>query len=314
MFCTNCGSQLSEGALFCTKCGAKVDTGGGTPVEAMTASEQQGKIPEETPCQNAAAVNGQYMEPMSRAGSNEDDFKNFVISYVRDNTAFQSVEELLNSKVPLPFMKKCFGIPFIILFIIFSVGFGGDISGFFDIIRILFGAAFMGAFFALPFGYAMSYVACLAAKSRYSSEHFGKIDINFDMSDLILFLNTYLKRSFPCFCNWGYLQMSSYTMRSAIQESIAASGRDALKQVRICTEFVKEKGRLAVIKIGLDPTHPDSGQMTYAFDAENQINGVPFVSHDWGFAKYKCLVRITPILQAAMEYYLKIYKSAGRYR
>lgn len=65
------------------------------------------------------------------------------------------------------------------------------------------------------------------------------------------------------------------------------------------------------INICPDLAQNNSGQMVYAVIAKNQVDGMPFISHDWGFAKYNSVVRAVPILQAAMEYYLKIYKNGG---
>lgn len=45
--------------------------------------------------------------------------------------------------------------------------------------------------------------------------------------------------------------------------------------------------------------------MEYFVGAWNRVEGWPFVSHDNGFAKYKCVYRTAPIIQAVMEYYLK---------
>ena len=54
--------------------------------------------------------------------------------------------------------------------------------------------------------------------------------------------------------------------------------------------------------------------MEYVAAAGGRVEseGVAYLSQDFGFQTYKCLIRTAPILQAAMEYYLKQYKQNGR--
>lgn len=93
--------------------------------------------------------------------------------------------------------------------------------------------------------------------------------------------------------------------------SLANSASEKLKEVRLCTGFGEKEWRLAVLYIRPDILKPDSGQMEYFADVKNRVDGLPFLSHDTGFSKYVDMVKIAPILQAVMEYYLKIYKMEG---
>ena len=98
---------------FCHKCGTKTvyeGTASKTP-DTHTAEPQP-----ETPTASSKVSNG-------------NDFKAFEDSHVRATTQFQSAEELLGSKVPLNFIKPCFGIPVLLgLFALVTGGIGAAVS------------------------------------------------------------------------------------------------------------------------------------------------------------------------------------------
>lgn len=281
MFCSKCGTKVLDGAEFCQKCGARIvfeDTTPHTP-DAHTAEP----LPETSTASNTV--------------SDRSDFKAFVDNHVRAATQFQSAEELLGSKVPLGFTKPCFGIPGLLgLFALVTGGIGAGVS-----VCVL----------ALMIGYLAALFMAWLKKSNYAFKFRGQIEGKVDTDDLIQFLNTHLNYLQPYFHEWGYVKRKALSVRGALQEAATNSAREAIQQVNICSFFGKEQWRLSVLAIYIDQTDPlrrDSGELAYSVDAENKIEGVFFLSHDMGFEKYKCVVRTAPILQAAMEYYLKKYK------
>lgn len=106
----------------------------------------------------------------------------------------------------------------------------------------------------------------------------------------------------------GYIKREAFSIRGALQEAAADAIQASTQEIGICTPFGGEQRRMAVLIIRADATNRDSGKKEYFTDAGNRIEGASFLSHDMGFQKYKCVVKVTPILQAAMEYYFNHYQ------
>lgn len=227
----------------------------------------------------------------------KDDFEEFVDNHIRKTTPFQSAKELLDGKVPMRFAQISFGVPALLGVVLCIFGDGN-----------IFEKLFVVLFLVLVFGYLAAYIACKSVSLRYCSQYFGKYEGIIDIDDLRQFLNGHLNYLQPYFHEWGYLQRESTSIQGSIETKITEITSEALKEVKICTEFGEKQWRLAVICIRPDTVVRNSGKQEYLFSAENRIEGASFLSHDMGFAKYKCLFKTAPILQAAMEYYLKNYK------
>lgn len=285
MFCEKCGTQIAEDTKFCSKCGAKV-------------------VHKEVVQQEADSKAQELTEPVAKEESvkvnkdQKEDFREYVENHIRKTTEFQSAKELLNSKVPLRFAKISFGIPAALGAAIGILGSGNLIV-----------ALFISLFFAFTAGYLAAYIACGIVKGRYLFKYIGKFEGNIDIDDLRQFLNEHLSYLQPYFHEWGYLRREGFNIRGIVETTITEMASKAMKEVNICTEFGEKQWRLVVISIRPDKLNPDSGKMEYSFEAENRKSGSPLSSHDMGFARYKCLVQTVPILQAAMEYYIKCHKS-----
>lgn len=321
MFCQKCGSKLPDDALFCQNCGTRVlreDTIQQSAVEmSMEESRSEKSETIEAVLQTAAESS-----PVSASKGDsfvvQKHFEAFVDNHIRKTTQFQTTEELLNSQVPLPFVKKILktsavlGIMLGILLCICGYALGNtnltDATNLVVILGILL--------FALLIGYAVAYFKSLIVGGQYASKYDGKFEGNIDIEDLIQFLNEYLGYISPYFHQWGYMTRSAFGVRGIALNMLENSMQRAMKEIRICTEFGKKKMQLSVIVLRPDPINTELGNMEYFTSAENRFEG-PIASliatfhHDYGFEKYKCLVRTAPILQAAMEYYLKVYKKDG---
>ena len=275
MFCPKCGTQVLDDAEFCQKCGTKI-------VYEGAAS----KAPDVHTAKTSPAASN-----TSNIVNDESDFKAFVDNHVRASTQFQSAEDLLSSQVSLQFVWICLGI---------SVVLGIWMP---PILLI-----------TIPLGYAAAKIAGGIKKGRYAFKFHGKIDGKVNTDDLIQFLNTHLTYLQPYFHDWGYIKRKKQnplttSAGETLQNLAEASARDSLKEVGLCTDFGEDKRCLSMLFIHADPSEGDSGKMEYVAAAGGRIEseGVAYLSHDFGFQTYKCVVRTAPILQAAMEYYLKYY-------
>lgn len=282
MFCSMCGNQLSEGALFCPKCGAKIHNEKEAPQQSVASTATDEILSDKIDVTQTNVGDNKTQV----TNSNLDEFKKFVDDHVRKDTKFQTAEELLNSRMPLKFVWICcVGIPLVLAIINIALG-----------------------LFALLIGYLAAYLIGAVKKHKYVSELSGKTEGNIDMDELISFLNEYLGHAFPYFHEWGYLRKTGVGVQGIVQTSLEEHLNKTFKETRLCAELGEQGRRLSVICIRPSLTNPDSGQLDYLFYAVNRIEGMSLISHDWGFAKYRCMLKTCPILQAAMEYYLKIYR------
>lgn len=292
MFCHKCGTKVTEGAGFCHNCGAKMvqEVIGQEPLNVFPINNKPKNTIAEGPLPQTSAASVQTINRDNMPSANGNDFKAFVDSHIQSTTNFQSAEELLNSRVPIKFVWKCLGVSAIFGILTFNP------------ILLLF---------AILLGYGVACVIGAVKRIRYPAKYDGKFEGNVDLEDLIQFLNMNLTYLSPYFHEWGFLTREGFGVRGALLTSLAESTSERLKEIRLCTGFGEKEWRLAVLYIRPDILQPDSGQMEYFADVENKISGLPFLSHSTGFSKYVDMVKIAPILQATMEYYLKIYKAEG---
>lgn len=312
MFCYKCGNQLPEEAKFCHKCGARTLCENVQQQFSDTSKlvhESKESIPlEELKQMDAESI--QISEPVDKRFNDQEFFKKYVNNYIQENTGFQSTEELLDSHAPINFVRKSFGISGAIGVLLCIYGYASGNLNFSDVGSVL---GCLGiVFFALMIGYLVAYVIGLYRQNKETSKYGGKFEGNINIDDLIPFLGEHLSYLHPYFQQWGYVERSTYGIRSAVSEAVANSIRNSLKEVSICSAFGKKQRRIILITIRPDVEKNSLGKMEYYFTVENRIEAtgiLSFLSHDTGFEKYKCLVQISPILHAAMEYYLNGYKT-----
>lgn len=276
MFCHKCGAQIAEGAAFCHKCGTKVvyvdtdqqsvDTP--TPViEPQTEINQQ--IPA-TPVYTDTALNS------------ESGFKMFINNHIQATTEYQSAEELFNSCVQQKFVWLCFGIP-----IIFSI---------IQLLRSFSLANLIGAVgFTLLIGFIAAYLCDFIFATRAKrqiSKNAIKFSENIDTDDLVSFLNRQLGYLSPWFHEWRRIVQSGTGVSSTIAANAINEAAERANEITLGTGFGRKPKCLATIYIKNDVTAPNAG---YSIGASGGILPV----------KYACVVRAAPVLQAAMEYYLK---------
>lgn len=295
IFCYKCGTEISDGAVFCHKCGAKMLTG--NKEKEMTDSssmlQNNGALQEELH-QGSTMMNEQDVEVTKDLQSKEDGFREFVNGYVRRNTAFQTAEELLGSQVPSRFVQICYGVPavymvYLIISLLRDPGFTGNI-----ILNIL---GFI--FIAFIIGYLAAHLVGGIKKIKYVADFSGEMETPVDGDELIQFLNEKLAYLSRYFNEWGYLRQSmNFMIGGAPVAEIDITGS---KEITFCSEFGERKTLFSVIYVRPDPLAPDSERRKYSCN-------VKLKKADIRCEKYACAVKTAPILQAAMEYYLKEYR------
>lgn len=232
-------------------------------------------------------------EPITEENQSGDDFREFVNGFIRKNTAFQSAEELLSSKVPCRFVWICYGVPAVyMLYLVLSLS--NDTGFARNIIMNMLGLIFI----AFIFGYLAAHLVGGIKKNTYAAKFSGGIASNIDVDELIRFLNERLAYLSPYFHEWGYLRQ---TMNLAVGGvSVAEMDITGSTEIALCSEFGEKKAFYSVFYIRPDLLDPDSGRRKY-------ICNVKMRKADIRCEKYACVVKTAPILQAAAEYYLKEY-------
>lgn len=276
MFCYKCGTKVADEAGFCYNCGAKLVRGDirSELPNVSAANEMSTSTAEPLPQPSAAPV--QTIDWDNVPGNNGNDFKAFVDNHVRTTTKFQSADDLLKNSKPWNFLWICLGVSFVI----------GTVLAF-----------PIGGFVFLIFGYTAAFIASGIIRLRYSGSYSGEFTGDIDINDLFVFLNEHLKHIHPDFHEWGYL--SKKGLLQAVENSIAR----ATEEVRICSEFGRDRKHLVVFYIKPKTVDAKPGEKLYFVDALK--NGFLVDGRAAGFLGHGALIRTAPILQAAMMYYLK---------
>lgn len=81
------------------------------------------------------------------------------------------------------------------------------------------------------------------------------------------------------------------------------------RENNLCCQFGSKKKSLAIICIRPEVASPNSGRTQYIVGAVH--NGFLIDARAAAFLGHTCLIKTAPIIQAVMEYYLKIYKVEG---
>lgn len=205
-------------------------------------------------------------------------FQAYLDDHIQKNTKFRSAEDFLHHSRPMRFLWYCYGIPAIV----------GLIAG--------------GPLGALSFGFIFGHTARLMVgwflRSRYIAETIGRYDGEIDTNHLLCFLNEQLRYLYPYFHEWRH------------------NGAGALS-----VSFGEKQKSRAIIYISSDETDSGPGKVKYVFDAENNPSMLFNITRTTIFSalqisdpKHTCLFKTVPILQAAMEYYLKNNKTEGEYQ
>lgn len=284
MFCHKCGNKIAEDAGFCHNCGTKVIQGDITqePLNMLPTNVESQSTSTAEPLPQTSATPVQTFDRDNFSTDSRNDFKAFVDNHVRTTTKFQSADDLLKNSKPWTFLWICLGVSFIIgTVLVFPIG----------------GLVF------LIFGYAAAFIASGIIRLRYNGAHSGEFTGDIDINDLFVFLNEHLKHIHPDFHEWGYLTKKG--LLPLLENAIA----NATEEVRICSEFGPNRKHLAAFYIKPKTVDAKPGEKLYFVDALK--NGFLVDGRAAGFLGHGTLIRTAPILQAAMEYYLKIYKLEG---
>lgn len=282
MFCIKCGTQIAEEASFCHQCGAKVVSREflQQSKDMLSVANKSNNIDEIETIRETVENTVDSFTTMNDG----KDFIQFVDNHVRTTTGFQSAEDLIMNSKPWKFVWICFGI-FTLLGIIFVEK---SIEG------LLLGILIVGGLF----GYAAMYITGAYIRKQYRRKFCGKFEQEINTDDFLLFLNKHLGMVSPYFHKCGYLNQRGGIL-TAIDKFIAESA----DQITLCCEFGPKKKHLATIWIRPDLNGLETKRMFYGVGAE--YNGFLIDGRESGFRGHACLIKTAPIMQAAMEYYLK---------
>lgn len=287
MFCHKCGAQLTEGAGFCHKCGTKIAYRE-ADLNHVETSLTDGEITNHILQQTAVDIPDQTDEQEHMEMNERNIFKEFVNNHIQKTTKFQSVDDLIMNSRPLAFIWPCIGIPLAIGFILEAKNLS-EPTGWIASLLVF------GAFF----GYITVYITSGVIRGKCRRKFSGSFDQNIDIEEFRLFLTGHLPDLSPYFHQCGYLSRSG--LLAAIDNKVSK----LYKETTLCCEFGPKKKSLALLCIRPDPTSPDSGRIQYFVNASR--NGFMLDGRAAGFLGHACLIKTAPIMQAAIEYYLKDY-------
>ena len=286
MFCHKCGNQIDETAAFCYKCGAKVDVNSIMPQSTTTNNKVNLSGIAEASKQPASITPPEKKErPIQN--TNKAHFKRFVDSHVRKTTNFQTAEELLTKGKPFPFAFMQFYCMFMVAIAAIMMAINPSNDSLWTAILLL---AFLGTI--------ISYFSGAAVRNKYRKKFYGEFEGDIDFENFKSFLQQYLKYISPDFHDCGYFTQAGVV--ATIENIISAS----INETSICCEFGPKKKRLAIIWL-----RPDASKSRMQYGVHAVPNGFMLDGRAAGLLGHACLIKIAPILQAAMEYYLQHYKS-----
>lgn len=254
--------------MFCQKCGTELPE---TSEFCHKCGAKQ-TAPEET----QPSANIQEAETVQSVSTDINDFKHFVDNHVRTTTKFSSAEDLLKNSKPWRFVWICFGAATLV----------GLLTG--------PGVLLIGPFFGYVATFIASGIIRMKCKSKFGGEFNGSIDID----DFRAFLDKHLQYISPDFHEWGFLS------KKGLIHIAGNALENVAKEVHICTEFGAKRKRLVEIWTRPKETDEASGEQWYGISASK--NGFMLDGRAAGFVAHGTLIRTAPILQAAMEYYLKL--------
>lgn len=282
MFCIKCGTQIAEEASFCHQCGAKV-----VSREFMQQSKDMLSVANKSNNIDEIEIIRETVENTVDSFTTMNDGKDFiqfVDNHVRTTTGFQSAEDLIMNSKPWKFVWICFGI-FTLLGIIFGEK---NVEG------LLISILIIGGFC----GYIAMYIVGSYIRKRYREKFCGKFEHEINIDDFLVFLNEHLGMVSSNFHKCGYLKI-----RGGLFANIDKFMAKAADQITLCCEFGPKKKHLATIWIRPDLNGLETKRMFYGVGAE--YNGFLIDGRESGFRGHACLIKTAPIMQAAMEYYLK---------
>lgn len=305
MFCYNCGAEIGEGAIFCRNCGSKV-------------ASQDTVIPE----------SGSQESDMSKQAGKQygdiDEFRTYVDNFVCAKTRKKSALELMEGHDYFVFI--CLGAPVVLAILTLIVSFNP-----------------VGALLLMGFGFLVSWLVVYIRNLTLRLSGW-KVPKNINLDELMGFLNGHLEYLSPYFNEWGYIKYKNQekSVGGSVVTAGLISGMDGvlsqgnptglisgvnagfmlsqgyyasmnnelMRSAVLCTSVGEKKDLLLVIYVKPDK-NADSGQLFCSIGIERRCRGgEPFLSagpnsDHLGFATHTCLIKIVPVMRAAMEYYLK---------
>lgn len=230
---------------------------------------------------------------MDNSKQNEVGFKDYVDDYIRRSTNFKSADDLLKTSEPsMKFVLVCMVISAVFFFLLFLCV-GAAIGG----------AVMVGILFSTV-GYLISFWVASIKRKKFADKFTGKTTLKINKDELTEFLNFSMNIFPEYFHEWAGMIF----VREGGQSTLVNNQKD---EYEIGTEFGKvqsiaAKTLFAKIYVYHENHDAQSGTICYSFQVSPKIMGKP------SFKSYKGAVKAIPVMRAAMEYYINVYKSGEK--
>lgn len=219
----------------------------------------------------------------------DQDFKEYVDKIISEKTKCKNADEQLKSKVSFRYLLFFMPIPIAVVFLM-SIIFNWTIGQFFGL-----------SLFVLVIGFMVSFIGTALKRGNFCEGYINKSDTPVDANDLVQFLNTNLSTTWPDhFHEWNILTIrNENVVLDAMNQAISNAHPE---EFIIGTEYANSRSLIVKITQTTDKLYGNEGKMCYQFLVSPRTMGAP------SYKSYSASLRTVPVLYAAMDYYLNVYR------
>ena len=222
--------------------------------------------------------------------NSELSFKEYVDKITSEKTQCKNADEQLKTKVSFRYLLFFMPIPIAVVFLM-SIIFNWTIGQFFGL-----------SLFVLVIGFMVSFIGTALKRGNYCKGYINKSDTPVDVNDLIQFLNTNLSATWSdYFHEWDVLTIrNENVVLDAMNQAISNAHPE---EFIVGTEYAKSHSLIVQITQTTDRLYGNEGKMCYQFLVSPRTVGTP------SYKSYSASLRTVPVLYAAMDYYLNVYRN-----
>ena len=204
----------------------------------------------------------------------------------------QNAEEQLKRKVSFRYLIFFMQIPVAVVFLL-SIIFNWTIGQFFGL-----------ALLVLFIGFMISFLGTALKRGSFCEGYINKSDTPVDVNDLVQFLNGNLSKTFPeYFHEWKVITIrNENAVLDAVNNAIANAHPE---EFILGTKYAKSHSLIVQITQMTDRLYGNEGKMCYLFLVSPRTIGTP------SYKSYSASFRVIPVLYAAMDYYLNVYRNSS---
>lgn len=222
----------------------------------------------------------------------EPNFKEYVDKIICEKTQCKNAEEQLKRKVSFRYLIFFMPIPVAVVFLL-SIIFNWTIGQFFVL-----------ALLVLFIGFMISFLGTALKRGSFCEGYINKSDTPVDANDLVQFLNRNLTKAYPdYFHEWNVISIrNENAVLDAVNNAIANAHPE---EFILGTKYAKSHSLIVQITQTTDRLYGNEGKMCYLFLVSPRIIGTP------SYKSYSASFRVIPVLYAAMDYYLNVYRNGS---